>query len=118
MGDNTNGDPGDGDKTTRGFYQEHYEPNFVCTLARRLGGWDANGKWVCDPHRIKKQNKYLVYSMASKANINYHFTFETPLQEEVAGYGYLSIGENLPDIIMGHPFAIGGYTLGPKGPSS
>ena len=47
MGDNTNGDPGDGDSSTRGFYQEHYEPNFICTLARRHGGWDANGKWVC-----------------------------------------------------------------------
>ena len=62
------------------FYQTNYEPNFSCRFEQRVGG-NGNGdgpKWVCDPHRIRRQqhNTCLVYSVGSNGD----FQFETALQ--------------------------------------
>jgi len=54
------------------FYQDHYEPDFVCDQERRIGRMGDGGKWVCDPYRIAAQEKCLVYSIGS----NNDFSFE------------------------------------------
>ena len=62
------------------FYQNHYEPDFVCQHERRIGKLGDGGKWICDPHRIVKQEKCLVYSVGS----NNDFSFETFVQKDIS----------------------------------
>ena len=53
------------------WYQENFEPTFTCQHELRVGGMGDGGKWVCDPHRISK-NDCLIYSVGS----NNDFRFE------------------------------------------
>jgi len=62
------------------FYQNHYEPDFVCPHERRIGKLGDGGKWICDPHRIAKQSSCLVYSVGS----NNDFSFELAVQKEIS----------------------------------
>ena len=62
------------------FYQNHYEPDFVCQHERRIGKLGDGGKWICDPHLIVKQEKCLVYSVGS----NNDFSFETFVQKDIS----------------------------------
>jgi len=63
------------------FYQNHYEPDFVCEHERRIGQLGDGGKWICDPHRIAKQESgCLVYSVGS----NNDFSFETFVQKDIS----------------------------------
>uniref|UniRef100_A0A7S2RBX2 Methyltransferase domain-containing protein n=1 Tax=Eucampia antarctica TaxID=49252 RepID=A0A7S2RBX2_9STRA len=62
------------------FYQNHYEPDFVCQHERRIGNLGDGGKWICDPHRIVKQDSCLVYSIGS----NNDFSFEESVFKEIS----------------------------------
>ena len=44
----------------RKWYQVNFEPTFTCQHEMRLGGLGDGPKWVCDPHRIAKDD-CLVY---------------------------------------------------------
>lgn len=46
------------------FWMENFIPEFSCESERKLGALGDGGKWICDPHRIKK-NDCLVYSIGS-----------------------------------------------------
>jgi len=63
------------------FYQENYEPNFSCPFELRIGANGDGGKWVCDPHRIKRIAKEhgdcLIYSVGSDGD----FSFEEAVQK-------------------------------------
>jgi hypothetical protein len=102
-------DPEDPYKDSKGgntpaFYQTNYEPNFSCAFERRTGILGDGGKWVCDPHRLKRRmekelgmsasesnksvrksdsasssEKCLVYSVGSNGD----FSFETALQHRL-----------------------------------
>lgn len=61
------------------FYQNHYEPEFVCLHERRVGKLGDGGKWICDPHRIKNQEDCLVYSVGS----NNDFSFEQSVLDHI-----------------------------------
>ena len=61
------------------FYQNHYEPEFVCMHERRIGKLGDGGKWICDPHRIAKQDDCLVYSIGS----NNDFSFEQAILDNI-----------------------------------
>jgi hypothetical protein len=61
------------------FYQNHYEPEFVCLHERRIGKLGDGGKWICDPHRITKQDNCLVYSIGS----NNDFSFEQAILDHI-----------------------------------
>lgn len=62
------------------FYQENYEPNFSCPFERRMGNNGDGGKWICDPHRLKRIAKEtgscLIYSVGSNGD----FSFEVAVQ--------------------------------------
>eukprot|EP01041_Mallomonas_annulata_P010627 gene10627-22184_t len=60
------------------FWQANYEPTWSCGLERRLGQRSDGGKWICDPHRIDK-NDCLVYSIGS----NNQFDFEEAIHEHI-----------------------------------
>jgi len=64
------------------FYQNHYEPDFVCQHERRVGNLHDGGKWICDPHRITKQKECLVYSIGS----NNDFSFEEYVQTDIGAH--------------------------------
>jgi len=61
------------------FYQNNYEPDFVCQHERRIGRLGDGGKWICDPHRITDQEDCLVYSVGS----NNDFSFEQSVLKEI-----------------------------------
>jgi len=72
---------GDGsNKQPLWFYQNHYEPDFVCQHERRIGNLGDGGKWICDPHRISKQDSCLVYSIGSDND----FSFEESIFKEIS----------------------------------
>jgi len=54
------------------FWAANFEPEFTCPHEFRLGKLGDGGKWICDPHRIPKDN-CLIYSIGSNGN----FQFET-----------------------------------------
>lgn len=62
------------------FYQNHYEPDFVCQHERRVGFGGDGGKWICDPHRIANQSSCLVYSVGS----NNDFSFEEHVFSQIS----------------------------------
>lgn len=64
------------------FWQKNYEPVISCMFQRRMGMRGDGGKWVCDPHRIKKG--CLVYSFGSSSD----YTFETAIVNTL-GYSQL-----------------------------
>jgi len=61
------------------FYQNNYEPDFVCQHERRIGRLGDGGKWICDPHRIAHQEDCLVYSVGS----NNDFSFEQAVLDKI-----------------------------------
>jgi len=61
------------------FYQNNYEPDFVCQHERRIGKLGDGGKWICDPHRISDQEECLVYSVGS----NNDFSFEQAVLDKI-----------------------------------
>ena len=74
-----------GDKKSKEFlwfYQNHYEPDFVCQYERRIGDIGDGGKWICDPHRISKQDSCLVYSIGS----NNQYDFEESVLKEIGSH--------------------------------
>ena len=52
------------------FFQDHFEPDFVCQHERRIGRLGDGGKWVCDPHRLKNRS-CLVYSVGSNGDASF-----------------------------------------------
>jgi len=54
------------------FWQENYDPEFTCAHEQKFGGLGDGGKWICDPHRIPKDD-CLVYSIGSHGD----FSFES-----------------------------------------
>jgi len=80
------------------FYQNHYEPDFVCQHERRIGKIGDGGKWICDPHRISKQESCLVYSVGS----NNDFSFEESVIKEIGKHCEI------------HTFDFGNYAEGAK----
>ena len=64
------------------FYQNHYEPDFICQHERRIGTLGDGGKWICDPHRISKQDSCLVYSIGS----NNDFSFEEAVLKDIGSH--------------------------------
>ena len=88
-GDNRNKQPGY-------FYQNHYEPDFVCRYERRIGRGGDGGKWICDPHRIAKQKECLVYSVGS----NNDFSFEEAVLRDIGPHCEI------------HTFDFGDYAAG------
>jgi len=90
-----------GDKRNKNpffFYQNHYEPDFVCQHERRIGKLGDGGKWICDPHRISNQDSCLVYSIGS----NNDFSFEEAVFTEISSDCEI------------HTFDFGKYSKGAK----
>eukprot|EP00558_Chaetoceros_sp_UNC1202_P003000 CAMPEP_0197236244 /NCGR_PEP_ID=MMETSP1429-20130617/3425_1 /TAXON_ID=49237 /ORGANISM="Chaetoceros sp., Strain UNC1202" /LENGTH=324 /DNA_ID=CAMNT_0042694999 /DNA_START=107 /DNA_END=1081 /DNA_ORIENTATION=+ len=61
------------------FWVENYDPEFTCQHERKVGPLGDGGKWVCDPHRIDKDN-CIVYSVGSCGD----FTFEEAVLKDVS----------------------------------
>ena len=61
------------------WYQVNFEPTFTCQHEMRLGGLGDGPKWVCDPHRIAKDD-CLVYSIGSYNN----FDFEESVLRDIS----------------------------------
>lgn len=64
------------------FFFVTHEPTFECGFKRKLGSRADGGKWVCDPHRIKRgKGSCLTYSIGS----NNQFDFEEALDKHLGG---------------------------------
>ena len=63
------------------WYGDNYQEEFHCAYAQRIRPTnEADGpKWVCDPHRIAKQESCLVYSFGSNGKAE----FEQGVVEEI-----------------------------------
>ena len=61
------------------FWAKNYDPEFTCPHEVKIGGIEDGGKWVCDPHRIDKDN-CLVYSIGSNGD----FSFEKGIYKDVS----------------------------------
>lgn len=81
MQPNTLGDP-EKSLNPLAFFQENYEPEFVCLHERRIGKLGDGGKWVCDPHRISSKIPFdcLVYSVGSSGDAS----FEAAVVKEIS----------------------------------
>ena len=79
MQPNTRGDPNGPESSSRPsvWFQQHYEPEFICPFERRIGRLGDGGKWICDPHRITMQSQTsdkpdcLVYSIGSNGDASF-----------------------------------------------
>lgn len=74
MQPNTRGDPMGKESSSRPavWFQQHYEPEFVCPLERRIGRLGDGGKWLCDVHRVTaKKSNCLVYSVGSNGDASF-----------------------------------------------
>eukprot|EP00123_Amoebidium_parasiticum_P006735 comp17626_c0_seq1/m.17336 comp17626_c0_seq1/g.17336 ORF comp17626_c0_seq1/g.17336 comp17626_c0_seq1/m.17336 type:complete len:367 (-) comp17626_c0_seq1:472-1572(-) len=65
-------------KEGNAYFQDNWEPTFSCPYERRLGHWGDGGKWICNPHRIKRPA--IVYSLGS----NNDFSFELAMHQHFA----------------------------------
>ena len=61
------------------FWTENYDPEFTCQHERKIGPLGDGGKWVCDPHRIDKDN-CIVYSVGSCGD----FSFEEAVFKDIS----------------------------------
>jgi hypothetical protein len=62
------------------YYQQNWQPDFSCEFEDFIGPGGDGGKWICDPHRIRGNDKgCIVYSIGS----NGKFDFELKVQEEL-----------------------------------
>jgi hypothetical protein len=52
------------------WYASHFEPEFTCEQERRVGKLGDGAKWVCDIHRIPKED-CLVYSFGCDGKIQF-----------------------------------------------
>jgi hypothetical protein len=60
-----------GKQTSENWLMGNVDPVFTCPHLRRVGGRGDGPKWVCDPHRLKKKQDCLVYSIGSKGEYNF-----------------------------------------------
>lgn len=64
MHPNTNGNPySEKVHSPRSYFQNHYEPDFVCQHERRIGLLGDGGKWVCDPHRLSPRTNKMLFPL-------------------------------------------------------
>mgnify|MGYP006092434823 FL=1 len=49
------GKGGFSERPGRVWYQNNWEPSFTCQHERRVGRMGDGGKWICDPHRIRRR---------------------------------------------------------------
>lgn len=108
------------------WYEHNWQPNFDCNSERRIGGTSEGSKWTCDPHRIKKSKKCLVYSFGrgSPSSRKFDFAFELNLLEEVGGVGSCEIhvfdhrlhdyGGKIPKGIFLHDWSLEGEVDAPR----
>ena len=61
------------------WLQNNFEPDFACRHEKRIGIMGDGGKWVCDPHRLSKSSRCLVYSVGSAND----FTFEEAVKRDI-----------------------------------
>lgn len=103
----------------RVWYQNNFDPTFTCEHEAIIGGLGDAAKWVCDPHRISKDN-CLVYSVGS----NNQFQFEEEVLRKISETCEIhtfdhTVGEkpsNLPNKVHFHPWGLGAETkVNPKG---
>jgi len=71
------------------WYQKNWDPDFSCRLEAKVGVGDGS-KWVCDPHRLKKQAKRRMDQYARDAAL----PNQTSCQEIEFGCLVYSIGSN------------------------
>lgn len=82
---NTRGNPMGKESSARPaiWFQQHFEPEFVCPLERRIGRLGDGGKWICDPHRItQKESDCLVYSIGSNGDASFEAAILQDISEE------------------------------------
>ena len=114
---------GGSEKPPRVWYQNNWEPSFSCQHERRVGQMGDGGKWICDPHRIRrrvdaelrrpesgKARGCLIYSVGSDND----FSFEESVREEISPACEVhtfdpSIGaapSNRPKWVAFHPWGV------------
>ena len=97
-----------GKEPPQAWYQKNFDPTFTCPHERKLGpgGLGVNAKWVCDPHRISREN-CLVYSIGSSNE----FSFENEVFQQISNSCEIhtfdpSVGKNpsnRPKAVKFHP---------------
>jgi hypothetical protein len=79
---NTYDDPKRNTRLPAKWFQNNYEPDFVCRHERRIGKLGDGGKWVCDPHRIQAKKDCLIYSVGSNGDAS----FERAVQSDIGSH--------------------------------
>jgi len=69
------------DELSARWYAENFQEEFHCAYSRRIpsNSYPDGPKWICDPHRIAKQEECLVYSFGCFGNVE----FERGIKEEI-----------------------------------
>jgi len=103
-----------GESEGKVWFQVHHEPSFHCDLEERLGKAGDGGKWLCNPHTIRKNinagNPCLVYSVGSHGQ----FDFEQSLKDSISPECEIHIFDpapigtwHVPANMSYHPFPLG-----------
>ena len=58
---------------------DYFDPDFNCRHERKVGGLGDGGKWICDPHRLQRGKRCLVYSVGSNGD----FSFEEAVKRDI-----------------------------------
>lgn len=71
-------------KKSNWWNAQNFQEEFHCAAAQRIPADSAGDgpKWVCDPHRIARQEDCLVYSVGSNGNV----MFEKGIKEEIGSH--------------------------------
>jgi len=87
------------------YFQVHWEPEIHCRHSRRLGPSGDGGKWVCDPHRIERNN-CLLYSVGSSND----WSFETAVYEHLGCE--IHTFDHTMSVIIGQPNFVNFHKIG------
>lgn len=124
MQPNTRGNPLGIESASRPsvWWQQHYEPEFVCPFERRIGRLGDGGKWICDPHRItaKLPSSCLVYSVGSNGDASFEAAIlaDVGMDCEIHVFDFDDFADsvarqtNYSSTVHYHPWGISSFTGG------
>lgn len=91
-----------------GGFQSNWEPTWSCGLERRIGEIGDGGKWLCDPHKIRKSAGCNVISIGS----NKGWGFEAGIHELAPGCRIHVFGDATEDRVVYKPDYVSLHTGG------
>lgn len=98
-----------GAQISAAWYQENAEPAYTCLLQERIGPPGEGGKWVCNPDKLRRSKRCIVYSVGSRND----FRFEEAILRNVSSACEVHVFDhtvtnptNIPQGMEFHPWGL------------